>query len=64
MEWYYIASIVGSALLGVLATFFEERFRAVKKLSKLKSEILEDKEITQEQAEKFMEKVRKIIGND
>lgn len=64
MEWLYVGAMLISAILGVLATLFGDKYSEVKKLSKLKSEILEDKEITQEQMEKIIEKIRKIFGRD
>ena len=64
MEWTTIIIAVVSLGLGIVGTLFEERYIQVKRLGKLLVEVMEDKEINQEQQEKIIEKIRKIFGSD
>ena len=64
MEWTTIIIAVVSLGLGIAGTLFEERYIQVKRLGKLLVEVLEDKEINQEQQKKILEKIRKIFGSD
>jgi len=64
MEIYEIVALVVTAVLGAGATFFTDQYVNVKQISKLKSEILEDKEMSKEQAEKVVNKVKKIFNSD
>jgi len=64
MDWTTIIIAISSLAIGVVATLFEERYMAVKRLGRLIMEILEDREISQEQQEKIVYKIRKILGRD
>jgi len=62
LDYYYYRNFFTG--IGVVATLFEERYMAVKRLGRLIMEILEDREISQEQQEKIVYKIRKILGRD
>lgn len=64
MEIYEIVALVITAVLGAGATFFADQFANIKKISKLKSEILEDKGMSKEQAEQLLDKVKKVFNSD
>lgn len=64
MELTTIIAAVVTLVLGVLGTFFADKYNEVRKLLKLALEVLEDKEINQEQQDRMIAKLRKIFGRD
>jgi len=64
MEWYYIAAMAITAILGILAGLFGEKYAEGKRLARLIVEIIEDKNITDDQVARVRTKVRKIFGRE
>ena len=61
MEWYYIAALLITGILGVLGTLFEEKYRAAKKVIIEIADAIEDDQLSKEDVKKIWKKLRKIV---